>query len=492
MSRPDRVPEGQGGGRQPSDRRKSSASKPVARKGVPRKAAPRKPASTPPPELPAPLARAWLFVRDGADAEAEALQKVREVVGSCPVLRADDDSEGALVVDQAPEAGVIALPRLGVLLVTAEEDRARALAMLPEGDRPWGSALLDEAGAEPASAAEPVPGPPSPQEPAEPAFLAYLKGYRDAADHMIRLYGAHAGLADVASTIGNPRPSASFRDDERGTWGLRATGILGSRFTGRGVKVAALVDGLDAAHPDWLGRPIAARSFVGGTPTAGGASGTHYLGTALGPARPADGPRYGCAPDALPFVARVLSPDGTGTRLAIVAGIEWSVANGCRVILAPLGLGGPSPDPLLEAACGRARRLGALVIAGAGNNARRSAGHFGFVVVPASCPSAVGVGSIDPRLRLADFSPRGQPGQPGAVALVAPGVRLRSSLPRPDLYGEFSGSSTAASFVAGVAALWAEAHPDASSDSLLDLLRSSARRLDSPASDVGAGLVQAP
>jgi subtilisin family serine protease len=46
--------------------------------------------------------------------------------------------------------------------------------------------------------------------------------------------------------------------------------------------------------------------------------------------------------------------------------------------------------------------------------------------------------------------------------------------------------------VAGVVALLAEAHPQASAAELKDLLLSGARRLELPSSDVGAGLLQAP
>jgi subtilisin family serine protease len=46
--------------------------------------------------------------------------------------------------------------------------------------------------------------------------------------------------------------------------------------------------------------------------------------------------------------------------------------------------------------------------------------------------------------------------------------------------------------VSGVAALFAEADPDARGRALMSILVQSARRLDLPGRDVGAGLVQAP
>jgi subtilisin len=47
-------------------------------------------------------------------------------------------------------------------------------------------------------------------------------------------------------------------------------------------------------------------------------------------------------------------------------------------------------------------------------------------------------------------------------------------------------------FVAGVAALLAEAHPQARGAALRDLLLEAFRELPAPVRDVGVGLVQAP
>src|SRR5262249_15164577 len=229
----------------------------------------------------------------------------------------------------------------------------------------------------------------------------------------------------------------------------------------------------------------------GELPTGGGASGTHYLGTAFGTARPSAGPRYGCAPDGVPFVAQVLSRMGSGSRTAIFAGVDWAVANNCRIILAPLGWGGPAPDNAFEILARRVSSRGGLLISGAGNNARRPA-DYGFVVNPAACPSVLGVGAVDARLDLPAWTPRSSAPSGGTIDLVAPGVNLRSSVPRPQLYASWGGSSTAAAYVAGVAALWAEALPNAKPHELWQTLVAHTRRLPLPSADVGAGLVQAP
>jgi subtilisin family serine protease len=59
-------------------------------------------------------------------------------------------------------------------------------------------------------------------------------------------------------------------DESQNTWGLQATKVVQSRFSGRGIKVAVLDTGLDLQHPDFSGRHITAASFVPGeTPQDG-------------------------------------------------------------------------------------------------------------------------------------------------------------------------------------------------------------------------------
>src|ERR1700680_1115252 len=48
------------------------------------------------------------------------------------------------------------------------------------------------------------------------------------------------------------------------TWGLQATRVDGSRWSGKGIKVAVLDTGLDLQHPDFVGRTIVKQSFVPG------------------------------------------------------------------------------------------------------------------------------------------------------------------------------------------------------------------------------------
>jgi subtilisin family serine protease len=80
----------------------------------------------------------------------------------------------------------------------------------------------------------------------------------------------------------------------------------------------------------------------------------------------------------------------------------------------------------------------------------------------------------------------------GKVEIAAPGVNVYSSYPRPALHNTLSGTSMATPHVSGVASLYAQKSPNFRGRTLWAELQRTARRLHFPASDVGAGLVQAP
>jgi subtilisin family serine protease len=96
---------------------------------------------------------------------------------------------------------------------------------------------------------------------------------------------------------------------------------------------------------------------------------------------------------------------------------------------------------------------------------------------PANCPSVLGVGALNQSLGLASFSNGGPDRSAGGMDVAAPGTAVLSAAPRPTLYQVASGTSIAAPFVAGVAALIAEANPQARGAALRALLLKTARPL---------------
>lgn len=319
----------------------------------------------------------------------------------------------------------------------------------------------------------------------------YLVGYRDAVNQLVdRIVGGSAASGGVGAAAG-----PAFADTASLTWGLQATGVSQSKFTGKGVRVAVLDTGFDLQHPDFVGRQITTSSFVAGqTVQDGNGHGTHCIGTACGPRRPGTLPRYGVAPDAEIFAGKVLSNQGSGSDSGILAGINWAITNKCAVISMSLGAAvrpGGSFSTIFETVARRALAAGTLIVAAAGNGSSRP-GFIDPVGHPANCPSILSVAALDPQLRVSNFSAGGINPQGGQVDIAAPGVGVRSSWPRPTLYRSLNGTSMATPHVAGIAALLVEANPAMVGGALGWLLLQSSRRLDLPARDVGVGLVQAP
>ena len=206
-------------------------------------------------------------------------------------------------------------------------------------------------------------------------------------------------------------------------------------------------------------------------------------------------PCYGIAYGAEIFAGKVLSNAGSGSDAGILAGVQWAVSNRCAVISMSLdarAMPGQTFSRVFETAAKRALRAGTVIIAAAGNESERP-GIVAPVGHPANCPSIMAVGAIDSAFEVAPFSCGGLNPQGGQVDIAGPGAAVRSSWPRLRLYRTISGTSMATPHVvAGVAAHFAESDPEARGRALMSILVQSARRLEQPGRDVGAGLVQAP
>jgi subtilisin family serine protease len=405
-----------------------------------------------------------VFAEDGEKNGAAALR----AAGLPNVASSSDFDAQALDLAQTEAADAVVFSELGVAVVTADPtqlsslrstDRGRILAVEPE----LVFHLLSR-----------------------PASQDYLLGYRD-------------GVTDLSGRLTGPGPGAEaapaaapYQDNAQLTWGLQATTVATSPCSGRGIKVAVLDTGFDRDHPDFTGRNITAQSFVAGEPPQDGhGHGTHCIGTSCGPQAPVGTRRYGIAYEADIFAGKVLNNQGSGTDTSILAGINWAIANGCQILSMSLGADVAQVSTRYEAVGQRALAAGSLIIAAAGNNARRSTGNFGLVGMPANSPSIMAVAAVDEQLDIAEFSARSNPVVGGQVDIAGPGVRVFSSWPMPQRYRSISGTSMATPHVAGIAALWSEATGN-TANKLWSTLTQHAQRLPLPSTDVGTGLVQAP
>jgi subtilisin len=446
------------------------------------------------PEGPAPGTTGRYIVlfreEDGGRAAASALSDT----AGLSAVRTTDFEEQAVEGDQLESSEAVVFDELSVAVVDAAPDQAQALGaattqeespiLAVEPERVVYALQAERSG----SASMPSSTPTAPT--AGPS-AEFLRGYRDAVDHLVGRVLADGGLpGGVTEEI-----TAAAFDESEFTWGLQATRAAASRFSGRGVRVAVLDTGLDLQHPDFQGRSISSRSFVLGEEAQDGhGHGTHCIGTACGPRQPGQSPRYGIAFDAEIFAGKVLSNRGSGSDGGILAGITWAIANGCPVISMSLGAAvssGQGFSPIFEAVAQRALAAGTLIVAAAGNESNRPqviapVGH------PANCPSIMAVAALDAQGRVAFFSCGSVNHPGGGVDIAGPGVSVRSSWPRPVLYRTINGTSMATPHVAGIAALHAQANPGARGRALGQVVFESARRLPLLSTDVGVGLVQAP
>jgi subtilisin len=420
-------------------------------------------------------------------ADAAAIRNtLNQAAGLKDVPSSADFEGGAISAEELAEGEVVHFSKLGIVVVSGEEAVQGLAAAASDAESP----IL-------AIEPEYIAYPTSPMEGGLP--LEYLRGYRDSVNHLYdHLVGRGAAAGEGAALL------ARLDDTPQFTWGLQATRVSTSQHSGQGVKVAVLDTGLDLQHPDFSGRMIVSQSFVQGVATVQDihGHGTHCVGTACG-GQARGGRRYGVASGAQIFVGKVFNnaqPRPQAATGNVIAGIEWAITNGCRVV--SLSLGVPINQKIMqyEVPIRRALNAGTLVVAAAGNNANRPGlprfdpalpSTNGFVEPPANADAAMAVSAVDNELRIASFSARSSQvtGVGGVVNIAGPGVAVFSSVAGG--HRVLNGTSMATPHVAGIAALLAQATGE-SGVALWNRLIQTALPLSLPSTDVGAGLVQAP
>jgi len=277
-------------------------------------------------------------------------------------------------------------------------------------------------------------------------------------------------------------------------------GLVGTPgVNGTGIGVAIIDSGINE-HAAISNRVVARVNLVSTEPGVSGdpfGHGTHLAGIIGGSTTSALGVTTAYAGGSAPGVhfvdVRVLNSTGAGYTSDVIAGIDWTVANGRKygVRVINLSLGHPisepsATDPLCRAVA-RAVTAGFTVVVSAGNYGRTASGApvLGGVTSPGNSPFAITVGAVDAHGTadrgddtIAPYSSRGPTRYDFAVKpdVVAPGTALvslesqNSYLARrypqwhvagsnKNAYYKLSGTSMSAAVVSGGVALLLQARP---------------------------------
>jgi len=228
------------------------------------------------------------------------------------------------------------------------------------------------------------------------------------------------------------------------------TGAVGADANGgAGVVVAVLDTGIDATHPALAGKVVASINFSdSGDALDHKGHGTHVAGIIAGGAGP-DGTTVGIAADCRLLNVKVASDDGMVTTESLVKGIRWAADHGADVINISLTVTG---SEALAAAVDYAWQKGAVIVASAGNS------YVPFVSYPAGYPDVIAVAATDDHGQLAWWSNTGP-----WVDLAVPGSRILSAVPGSG-WERKSGTSMAAAYASGEAALMVPFVPDLDGD----------------------------
>ncbi len=245
---------------------------------------------------------------------------------------------------------------------------------------------------------------------------------------------------------------------------------------GADVMIAVIDSGIDAAHPELAGVIVGSFNPLGGTAV------THPHGTGIAGAIAAHDRLMGSAPAARILAVRAFGDAAAGaesTSFVILKSLELAAARGARII--NMSFAGPR-DPLIERSLAALNERGVVLVAASGN-----AGPKSPPLYPAADRHVIAVSATDASDRLFAASNRGK-----HIAIAAPGADVL--LPSVDgKYQVASGTSFAAAYISGLAALMIERNPALKPFEVREVLVRTAQDLGPPGRDdqFGAGKADA-
>ena len=212
--------------------------------------------------------------------------------------------------------------------------------------------------------------------------------------------------ATYVELLGKRRSTAWVPNDPLKQWHLTATRAFDFWDAApspplAAVRVAVIDSGIDATHPEFVGKIVDAESFVGGSARVDNDGHGTFVAGLIGAGVDNATGIAGMAPSAELLVAKVVSGDDLIDVEAEVKAIEWAVRNGARVINMSLG-GFRDPrdadrdaySQLEAAAIGYAHGKGVVVVAAVGNSEEVPPRPWPFASYPAALPHVLGVSAL--------------------------------------------------------------------------------------------------
>jgi subtilisin len=243
--------------------------------------------------------------------------------------------------------------------------------------------------------------------------------------------------------------------------------VLGASHSQISVNAGiAIIDtGIDLTHPNL--NVYKQVSFVQGTSTANDDNGHGTAVAGIAAAEDNSVGVVGIAPGARLWAIKVLDSTGTGSMSTIIQGIDYVTQNAGQINVANLSFGCKCTSSALDTAINNSVAAGITYVVAAGNSGEDESSWS-----PASNPNVISVAAIaDSDGKCGGLGPKTSYGSDDSLAsfsnfgskvtIAAPGVNIHTTY-NGGSYATLSGTSMAAPFVTGAAALYRSLYPTAS------------------------------
>ncbi len=263
------------------------------------------------------------------------------------------------------------------------------------------------------------------------------------------------------------------------SWGVNRVDALSVHpfNKGAGIKIAVVDSGIDYTHPDLNDNYKGGYDFVNNDNDP---MDDHGHGTKVAGIIAAEDNAFGVlgvAPEASIYGLKVLRSDGVGYSSNIIRAIEWAVDNDMDIV--SMSIGSNAGSYAYQQAVNNAYNSGVLLVASAGNSGSTATDN---VMYPAKYDSVIAISAMNQVDGICSFSSVGP-----AVELTAPGIYLKTTAVGGGYYNYFAGTSAAAPFVSGVAALMMASDPTLTNVEIREQLRDNAIDLGESGRDIKYG-----